>query len=102
DGLQQRQISFGGGAWPVFAPDGRSLYYRTSEGLMSVEIGEDGRATTRPRVVYDKPFGQSDPLAYDYTVAPDGRILIVEPSERRPSVDHMRIINNWRALLPPR
>jgi len=47
-----------------------------------------------------KAFGQSDPIARDYAIAPDGRPLIVEPSERRPTVSHLRVITNWHQLLP--
>jgi hypothetical protein len=32
--------------------------------------------------------------------AADGRILIVEPSERRPTVPHLQVIANWYRLLP--
>jgi dipeptidyl aminopeptidase/acylaminoacyl peptidase len=94
-----RQITSGGGATPAWAPDGKTLYFVAPQGLVSVTISEGGAVTGRPKVVYDKPFGQSDPIARDYTIAPDGRTLIVEPSERRPTVSHLNVITNWHRLM---
>ena len=53
-------------------------------------------------LVYDKEFGQSDFDLADYTVAPDGRIILIEPSERGPKVDHINVILNWHRLLDSR
>jgi hypothetical protein len=38
-------------------------------------------------------------ISRDYTVAPDGRPFIVEPSERRPGVTHLCVVTNWYQLL---
>jgi eukaryotic-like serine/threonine-protein kinase len=95
-----RQLSAnGGGEQPVWAPDGKSLFYIAPQGLVSIGISPDGVVAARPTVVYDKPFGQSDPIARDYTVASDGRPFIVEPSERRPGVNHLCVVTNWYQLL---
>jgi hypothetical protein len=56
--------------------------------------------TGQSHTVYAKPFGQSDPLGNNFTVAPDGCVVVVEPSERRPSVTHLRAITRWYELLP--
>ena len=95
-----RQLSSGGGGeQPVWAPDGKSLYYIAPSGLVSIGISDDGVVAAKPTVVYNKPFGQSDPIARDYTIAPDGRPFIVEPSERRPGVNHLCVVTNWYQLL---
>jgi Tol biopolymer transport system component len=99
DGQTTRQVTFGGGANPAWSPSGQTLYFVAPQGLVSVNIGSSG-SIDKPTVVYDKPFGQSDPIARDYVIAPDGRPLIVEPSERRPTVSHLRVITNWQYLLP--
>jgi Tol biopolymer transport system component len=98
-GDRVRSVSVGGGEQPMWAPDGKSLYYIAPKGLVQVGIAPDGAPTGSPTVVYDKPFGQSDPIARDYTIAPDGRPFIVEPSERRPGVTHLCVVTNWYQLL---
>jgi len=100
DGQTTRQVTFGGGASPAWSPDGKTLYFVAPQGLVSVSIGSSGTVTDTPTVIYDKAFGQSDPIARDYAIAPDGRPVIVEPSERRPTVSHLRVITNWHRLLP--
>jgi Tol biopolymer transport system component len=100
DGRATRQVTFEGGSKPVWSNDGKTLFFTSSRGLCSVNLTTDGTVTGLPAVVYSKPFGQSDPIAREYVVAPDGRPLVVEPSERRPTVSHLRVITNWSALLP--
>ena len=95
-----RQVTFNGGVNPAWSPDGQTLCFVTPQGLVSVSIGSGGTVTNKPGVVFDKLFGQSDPIARDYAIGPDGRPLIVEPSERRPTVSHLRVITNWHRLLP--
>jgi Tol biopolymer transport system component len=100
DGQTTRQVTFGGGANPAWSPNGQVLYFAAPQGLVSVSIGPGGTVTDKPTLIYDKPFGQSDPIARDFAIAPDGRPLIIEPSERRPTVSHLRVITNWHRLLP--
>ena len=69
------------------------------KGLVSVGVSDTGIPVGKPALAYDKPFGQSDPIARDYTIAPDGRPFIVEPSERRPGVTHLCVVTNWYQLL---
>ncbi len=99
EGGSVRQVSFDGGDSPAWSPDGQLLYYRGRGGLVKVDVGTDGAIMSQPTVVYDKPFGQSDIVARDYTLAPDGRPLIVEPSEQRVTVDHLNVIVNWTKLI---
>lgn len=99
DGQTTRQVTFNGGVSPAWSPNGKTLYYVAPQGLVRVSIASGGTVTDKPTVVYDKPFGQSDPIARNYAIAPDGRPVIVEPSERRPTVSHLRVITNWYRLL---
>ncbi|MBC8109209.1 MAG: PD40 domain-containing protein [Anaerolineae bacterium] len=100
-GEPTRQVSFGGGECPLWSPDGKTLYFIASQGLVSVPINpDDGSISGGQTIVYNKPFGQSDPIARNYAIAADGRPLIVEPSERRPTVLHLNVITDWYKLLP--
>jgi eukaryotic-like serine/threonine-protein kinase len=100
NGDRTRQVTSGGGESPAWAPDGKSLYFIRQGTICKVGITTDGAVNGQPVVVYDKPFGQSDPISRSYTVAPDGRLLIIEPSETSPRVSHLRAITNWYTLLP--
>jgi serine/threonine protein kinase/dipeptidyl aminopeptidase/acylaminoacyl peptidase len=102
DGQQTRQITFGGGDWPEWAPDGKLLYYRHKDTLYSIPLSaNDGNPAGRASVVYTGRFGQSDYEMPDYTVAPDGRVLLIELSERGPSVSSMNVVLNWYEVLRP-
>ena len=63
-------ISGGGGTEPAWSGDGRTLFYRTGEALVSVAIDAAGGATAPPVLVM--------PLADDAValIAADGRILL--------------------------
>jgi serine/threonine protein kinase/WD40 repeat protein len=98
DGKQTRQVTLEGGDWPVWDPAGGRLYFRTPGEIYAALIADDGTVTGKPELIYDKPFGQSDFDLPDYTAAPDGRLLIVEPSERGPKVSQIHVILNWYNL----
>ena len=101
DSASRRQITNGGGDHPIYSPDGKSLYYRSPSGtLMRFSLGDNGMPSDKASVHYARPFGQSDPLARDFTVAPDGRVLVVEASERRVQTTHIRAVTRWYDLIP--
>lgn len=103
DGQTTRQLTFGGADWPEWSPDGSTLYYRRQGMLWSVPISTtEGTTTGKPTLVYSGRFGQADYHMSDYAVAPDGRILLIEPSEKGPVVSHLNVVLNWHQLVAPR
>ncbi len=103
DGKTSRQVTVGGGDWPEWSPDGKTLYYRAKNRLYALPLDPDtGAPAARPAVVYDKPFGQCDFELNDYTIDPQGRLLIVEPSERGPKVHQINVVLNWWQALATR
>lgn len=101
EGSMKRQVSNGGASAPQWSPDGRTLYYRAGGSILAVEMDPDaGVPVSAPRPVWRGVFGQTDPDLTDYAVAPDGRILLVEPSERGHAVEHLDVVLNWHNLLP--
>ncbi|HZN64475.1 MAG TPA: protein kinase [Tepidisphaeraceae bacterium] len=99
-GKAARQVSTGsGGDRPEWTSDGRKLYYRGKGGLYLAPIAPNWADGTRPALVFRKQFGQSDSDLSDYAVAPDGRLLVVEPSERGPTVSQVTVVLNWHRLL---
>jgi Tol biopolymer transport system component len=103
DGQQTRQITFGGGDWPEWAPDGKLLYYRHKGALNSIPISPtDGNPAGRAAVIYTGRFGQADFEMPDYTVAPDGKVLLIELSDRGPTVSSMNVVLNWYETVGPK
>ncbi|WP_199693649.1 TolB family protein, partial [Sorangium cellulosum] len=101
DGKVKRQISPREGTEPAWAPDGTRIYYRAEGKLYAAPVSPvDARPVGPPVVIHDRPFGQADPDLQSYTVAPDGRILLVAPSPPRTQVTHMRVMLGWDQRLP--
>jgi Tol biopolymer transport system component len=75
-------ISNGGGIEPRWSRDGTELYFRQGDAMMAVAVGVGG---DRPFGPVTKLFEQSyltstEPTAWTYDVAPDGRFLMIEPT----------------------
>jgi Tol biopolymer transport system component len=93
------QVSTNGGQNPHWAPDSRTIYYLQGKDALAVSVdAEGGLAVGKPR----RLFGQELALQFDsqqyFTVAPDGRLLMMRPNDDR-SVPEMRVITNWFADL---
>ncbi|WP_437618174.1 protein kinase domain-containing protein [Sorangium sp. So ce1151] len=101
DGRVKRQISPREGTEPAWAPDGARIYYRAEGKLYAAPVSPvDARPVGPPVVIHDRPFGQADPDLQSYTVAPDGKILLVAPAPPRTQVTHMRVMLGWDQRLP--
>jgi serine/threonine-protein kinase len=77
---QKLQVSDGGGTEPVWAPDGRGLFYRAAGKVMLATLS----ATAPLRVLDRKVLFEDRYLAHEvrqqYDVMPDGRrLLMLEP-----------------------
>jgi serine/threonine-protein kinase len=87
------QVSNEGGRQPVWARDGREIFYRNGHRLMAVAVStESGFHSDRPAVLFERRF--SGPLFRNpqYDVASDGRtFLMVE--EEFPTRIH--VVLNW-------
>ncbi len=91
------RVSPNGALDPVWAKDGRELFYLEGDRLMSVRVSPDTRARfayQAPVMLLEKSFmrvGQ-DP---SYDVAADGRLLMLSRAPAGPSVP-IEVIVNWR------
>jgi len=78
------QVSTSGGTQPVWSRDGRRLYYRGGGSLREVRFTpEPAAAVSEPRALFPDRF--EDPQAGNHTgydVLPDGRLLMIEPSDK--------------------
>ena len=80
-----QQVTSGGGDWPQWSPAGDRVYFRNKGKLYAVPFSPTEAPPGSPTLEYDRKFGQSNFDLPDYTVAPDGRLLLVSrASTRRP------------------
>jgi len=91
-------ISTTGGASPRWRADGKELYFVGPFGeMMSVSV-----ATSESTVKHGKPVQlfstriTSQTFKSQYTVAPDGRFLILNHQEPEPSPSPIHLILNWK------
>jgi Tol biopolymer transport system component len=99
------QISDGGGAQPVWRRDGRELFFRTAEGVMSVSVAADGISfrAGKPESVFKGAFlgglrgillpGYNFP---DYDVAPSGQgFVMFEGKTESRETSRAKVVIGW-------
>ena len=90
------KISTDGGRSPVWARDGRALFYRNGDAMMGVPIQTlPSFSPGRARVL----FRRVSPYPFD--VAPDGRFLMIEDLPA-PALGPLTVALNWHAELKRR
>jgi Tol biopolymer transport system component len=97
------RISPNGAAEPVWAKNGRELFYLEGDKLMSVRVGPGTGARfayKAPVVLLEKSFMRAgQPPTFD--VAADGRLLMLERVPAGPSAP-IEVIVNWRERVTSR
>ena len=86
------QISAEGGTEPVWAHDGRRLFYRAGGKVMAADLVlTPGLAVTSRRALFDDQFdGEMHHVNYDVTS--DGRLVMVHQGTRKPEIV---VVLNW-------
>jgi serine/threonine-protein kinase len=95
-------ISTEGGREPLWARNGRELFYRSGKKVMAVAIiTEPAFVAERPRLLFEGFYlDADDSLGFtafgrpNYDVSPDGRFLMIKP-EPRPSSTQINLVLNW-------
>jgi eukaryotic-like serine/threonine-protein kinase len=87
------QVTVEGGREPVFSRDGRDLFYRSGSRMFAVPV-DAGRTFSagKPVRLFEGPFVRE---VLDYDVAPDGRFLMIRPSEEEQAPAHLNVVLNW-------
>jgi hypothetical protein len=91
------RVSPGGGSDPMWAKNGRELYYRQGDKILAVAVDAGAAFNFRPPVeLFTTPMvaGAQAPL---YDVTSDGRFLFIAPEESREVP--ISVILNWSELL---
>ncbi len=96
DGGTRYPISSGGGTEPVWARNGRELFYRNGDRMMAVSIDTKGNAPRigTPIILFQEVFAGGATNAW-YDVSPDGqRFLMLKPDDASTS-DSIVVIQDW-------
>ena len=98
------QLSTSGGAEPVWNPNGRELFYRSGNKMMSVEIAtQPSFVAGKPRMLFEGPYATTPPTLVSpfYDVAPDGqRFLMLKPTEQTQAAPtQINVVLNWSEEL---
>jgi serine/threonine-protein kinase len=97
------QISIDGGRQPVWARNGKEIFYRNGDKMMVVSIEtEPAFRVGKPVFLFDGPFTGPDlAVAAYYDASPDGQhFVMVQAVESWPT--QIQIVQNWFAELKQR
>ena len=103
----KRQVSIEGGSEPLWARNGRQLFFRREDQVWAVDVRTDGVfVASKPRLLFEKPgCARTYPIrAYDLSLDSQ-RFLMVKFENRKPTpVTEIVLIQNWfeelKRLLP--
>jgi eukaryotic-like serine/threonine-protein kinase len=100
------RISTDGGQNPIWAPDGKTLFYRRGQALMAVAVGGDDPSTwPKAKMLFEGPY-LLDVGPTHFDVARDGRLLMVKPvdGDGPGAPKQLVVVQNWfeelRRLAP--
>jgi len=96
------QVSTDGGTMPVWAHNGRELFYLNSDKVMSVGVvAHPDFSASVPRTIADAPQNMTSSIVNaDYDVSPDGqRFLFVRANVENRASDEARVVLNWTEEL---
>jgi len=98
------RVSTEGGAQPRWSHDGKELYYARSGQILSVAIRRDGGALSfgESRPLFSVPMLAMNDPGFDgftrYSVAPDGRFLVLVRSEEKAATPFVLVLH-WQEML---
>jgi Tol biopolymer transport system component len=95
------QISTAGGDEPMWARNGRELFYRNGDKMMATAVETNPVfAASKPKLLFEAHYETG------YDVSPDGqRFLMIKASEQESAATQVNVVLNWsdelRRLAPP-
>ncbi len=94
-------VSIQGGVEPIWAPDGRRLFYRSPEHIMEVSVASISPIEfSAPRKLFADRFIRIQAIAHtQYDVAGDGRLLLIDGSPGASPTVEINIVLNWAEQL---
>jgi eukaryotic-like serine/threonine-protein kinase len=101
DPTRKEQLSKGGGTEPVWARDGKEIFYRAGNKLMAVSVG-DGRAIrgAQARTLFEGEFEKGTSDAANYDVTPDNqRFVMIGGSASTTDHATIHVLTNWAGTI---
>jgi serine/threonine-protein kinase len=101
----RQTVSIGGGESPLWARDGRELYYTLQDRLMAVSITTTGELSIgTPKLLFTGLYRDDVNANTPYAVTADGHFLRVQQVEPERSLSHIELVLGWSTQLtsPPR
>jgi serine/threonine-protein kinase len=94
---QKLQISTKGGTWPVWARDGRELFYRSGDKMMTVTVTtQPAFSASAPSVLFQGDYEYKWGEVPNYDVSTDGlRFLMIQTVEPATSPGPIGVITNF-------
>ena len=91
------QISTEGGREPLWARNGRELFYRNGDKMMAVDVTtEPTFSAGTPKLLFEGTFQMANLSRANYNDAPDGqRFVMIQGSAPASSVSQINIVLNW-------
>ncbi len=88
------QVSTDGGNRPVWARNGREIFYRNGNKLMVVPVEtKPAFKPDAPRLVFERAFWHA---GHDYDVTPDGQhFIMIKTSEQQAAPVQVNVVVNW-------
>jgi serine/threonine-protein kinase len=97
-------ISTEGGNEAVWSPNGREIFYRSGDAMMSVPVSTGPTLNVgTPQRLFEKPYEASLALWANYDVASDGqRFLMVKTIDQQDAPAQINVVLNWQEELKQR
>jgi serine/threonine-protein kinase len=94
------QISTGGGNEPLWAPDGRELFYLRGGRMMAVDVTtRPAFQASAPRALFEGRFVDSPNGVTSYSISPDGRRFLMVQAAQPPPATVLHIVRGWAGEL---
>ncbi|MEE8373330.1 MAG: hypothetical protein V3R87_06430, partial [Dehalococcoidia bacterium] len=93
----KQQVSVSGCGEPVWAPDGRDLFYRNGDRIMAVAIETEPELSVgTPRTLFEGRFlALGDEVGSTYDISPDGQRFLMIKREQDLVPTELIVILNW-------
>jgi len=107
DGGGKRQVSKSGGTEPLWAANGKELFYRNRNKMMAVDVATQPVFNAgSPRLLFEGKYNFGGPLGPQYAVMPDGQHFIMVTSGSHEPLRRINVVINWfeelKRLVPLR
>ncbi|MGH9316439.1 MAG: protein kinase domain-containing protein [Thermoanaerobaculia bacterium] len=90
------QISYSGGAEPVWSRDGRELFYRSAEKMMAAGVTTQPTFSAgSPRVLFEGDYVTTRRGEAAYDVSPDGQRFLMVRRDPRSAPVQLNVVLNW-------